>query len=384
MVGAAAHEDGGGLGGGVRPGDLAHQLRVQSGDLRCPLGREPVELGPDVHEPGRHLDLVAAGQRDREGPVQRGVDPGGDPQPVERDRHGGSPSLVPHQVPVRRRVGGRAQVGLAQALAVVRPHQQRCVGVGAHEVPVEQVLLDDDRGERQREGGVGAGPDVEPVVGLGGGRRVDRVDHDQAGARGGGVEDEVGVGDAGLEQVGAHHQQEAAVGPVLGLVLGVLHAEGDGHAHRQVAVEVEAGAVCHAQQRRGAVVGALLDVARARNLAEHVDGVPAPALADGLHAVGHLVERLFPGGLAELAAAPRTRADERGRDAVLAVDQLVVGEALHAAPGAVGRVGVVGGLLDLDDALVAHERQLAARTGAVGRAGSVRACRNPSRAASAA
>src|SRR5690606_27143584 len=116
-------------------------------------------------------------------------------------------------------------------------------------------------------------------------------------------------------------------------------------------------------------VGAFVDVARARHLAEHVDGVPAPALADGLHAVGHRVERLLPGGLAALAAAPLPGADERGGDAVLAVDQLVVGQALHAAPGAVGRVGVVGGLLDLDDALVAHEGQLAARAGAVGRAG---------------
>ena len=176
------------------------------------------------------------------------------------------------------------------------------------------------------------------------------------------------VRDARLRRVCPDQKDEAAVGPVFGLVLGVLHAEGDWHAHRQVAVEIEAGAVRHPEGGASAVVSAFLDVTRAGHLAEHVDAVPAPLLADALEFVRDAVQYFLPARLAETAGAALAVAHQRLEDAVGPVDEQVVGDSLHAAAGVVGGLRVVGRLLHLHHVAVPHERKLPAGAGAVRRA----------------
>ena len=236
----------------------------------------------------------------------------------------------------------------------------------AHELRVHQPFGDHLAAERETERRVRAGTDAQVEVRLGRGRREGRVDDDQPGTPVDGVEQEVDVRDAGLHGVAADEQQEPAVRPVLRLVLGVLDTERDGHPHGQVAVEVEAGAVGHAQQRAGPVVGALLDVARSGDLAEHVDRLPAPLLTDGPHAVGDQVQGLLPGGLRNRPFPTFPVADEGVQEPIVAVDLVEIAEALHAAPRRIDRVRIVGRLLDLDDDTVPHEGELATAAGAVG------------------
>ncbi len=367
VVGAPAHEDGRRVGGAVGARQLHDVGSRDLGDLLGPLGRPRLQFTPHVDEAGHRLDGRAVGERHLERALERDLDVVGEAEAVGARDDRAAAGLVPgHERGVG---GGRVDVDAAQPPAGVGPHEQRSVRVGTHELGVPEVVRDDLATERKAERGIGPRQDAQVGIGLRRGMRERGVDDDEPGALLHRVEDEVDVRDAGLDGVAADEQQEAAVGPVLGLVLGVLDAEGDGHAHGQVAVEVEARPVGHAQQRRGAVVGALLDVARARHLAEDMDGVPAPACPDVLQPIGHPVEGLLPRGLAKGARAALAVADERRQDAVRTVDLVDVAQALHAAARRVDRVGVVGRLLDLHDHAVAHEGQLAAAAGAVGRAG---------------
>jgi hypothetical protein len=288
-------------------------------------------------------------------------------QAVRADDHRPAAARIPDDEAVGSAAGD--EIGLAEAHARVRSDEERRVGVRPHERRVPRLVLDHLAAERQAQRRVRAGLDPEVDVGLRGGRRERRVDDRHPRTALERVEHEMDVRDAGLDRVRAQQQQEPAVRPVLRLVLGVLDAERDRHRHGQVAVEVEARAMGHAQQRTGPVIGALLDVAGARHLTEHVDRVPAPRLTDPLHLRRDPVEDLVPRRPPELAAATLAGPDQGRLEPVLAVDLVQVGQALHAAARVVCRVGIVGGLLDLDDDPVADERQLAAAAGAVGRAG---------------
>ncbi len=360
----------------------------------------------DQGESGGDLSLGAVGEGHGEAALQRGVDPGGHAQPLRADDHRLFGGAVPdHEARGRWSIGGRRDrsrdfgrrahgesfaavvakthahgrsgvAGLperelvgAQSLVGIRPHEQRRVGVRAHEVPIGLARVDHPLAHRQPEGGVGTGLDLDPGVGLGCRGREGGVDHHQAGPLLQGVLDEVGIGDARLQRVGPDGQDEPAVGPVLGLMLGVLDPEGDRHAHGQVAVEVEAGAVGHAQRGAGAVVRPLLDVTGPRDLPEHVDAFPSPRIPDALELGGDAVEDFLPRGLPELAGPPVAVAHQRCLDAVRPVDQQVIGDPLHTAPRVVDRIGVVRRLLDLDDVAVAHEGELPAGARAVGGAG---------------
>ena len=150
-------------------------------------------------------------------------------------------------------------------------------------------------------------------------------------------------------------------------MLGVLHPERDRHPHRQIAVEIEAGPVCHAERRGRPIVRTLVHVARTRHLPEHVDRIPPVLVTDRLHLGGDHIESFLPRRLAELAAAPLSFTDQRRQHAVLVVDLQVVAQPFHAPARRIDAVGIVGCLLDLDDLAVADERQLATRTRAVRR-----------------
>ncbi len=364
VVGASAHEDRGRVGGPVGTRQLHDVGSRDLGDLLGPFGGPRLQFAPHVDEAGYGLDGRAVGERYLEHSVQGDLHVVGETQSVGTGDDRGSGGQVPRH---ERGFGSRRiEVQTAQSLARVGAHQQRGVRVGAHELGVPQVVRDHLATERQAECGIGPGQDAQVGVGLRRRMRERGVHHHQLGAPLHRVEDEVDVRDAGLDGVAADEQQEAAVGPVLGLVLGVLDAERDGHAHGQVAVEVEAGPVGHAQQRGGAIVGALLDVTRARHLAEDVDGVPPPPPSDGRESIGDPVEGLLPGRLAEGAGAALAVADERCQDAIRAVDLVDVAQALHAAPWRVDRVRVVRGLLDLHHHSVPHEGQLPTAAGAVG------------------
>ena len=155
-------------------------------------------------------------------------------------------------------------------------HEQHRVRVRGHEAFVGYPVLEDLTAQRQAEGSIAPGTDPQVCVGLGGRRRERRIDHHEPRTPFDGVEQEMHVRDARLHRVRSDEEQEPAVRPVLRLVLGVLDAEGDGHPHRQVAVEVEARAVAHAEQGGGPVVRTLLDVARRRALGRRRGWSPSP------------------------------------------------------------------------------------------------------------
>ena len=80
------------------------------------------------------------------------------------------------------RPAGSGELVRAEQAPGVGPHEQRGVGPAAHEGLVVPAALEHHVDQRQRQRRIGAGPDLQPVLGLAGEPGAARVDHDEAGA----------------------------------------------------------------------------------------------------------------------------------------------------------------------------------------------------------
>ena len=331
--------------------------------------------------------------------------------PAEAQRaagHAGGPGRsVPDQeleIPVLGVLGAGELAGAQHAAGAQRPgvllqlHQERGVAVAAH--VVEEVgglllvveLLQDDVVHRQPEGGVLAGVDGDPLIGVLGRHAEVGAEHHQLGAVVAGLGREVDVGGAGHSEVRAHRDDELGVIPVGALGHVGLLSPDLGRGIGQVAVPVvegevdaaeeleEAGAGGEAQHRHGRdgaeaddPVGAVLlhgvDGGGSGELQDLLPGAAAqPALAAGLLvalALHRVVHDRRPGGHrigVDLAGLPpevhehaaqvgvlhpqRTVEVPGGGDAPLASTRLVGGHVCRDA-------GVVGGLgLERDHAVL--------------------------------
>ena len=211
----------------------------------------------------------------------------------------------------------------------------------AHELPVDQALVDDGVQHGQRERGVGAGTQRQPQVGLGGRLGVARVhDHDlqavllqvgvavHAAQRGGtGVhapEDEaLGAGEVRLERRPAGHA-------------GLGHERGD---------PAQKGVVEAVRRAELVQEAAARPVVGARRAARRGHGLGAALVLDLVEAVGNLLDRLVVRDLLPLALALGTHALQRVVDAGGVVD---VQQRARAAAAQSAMVRVIGIAFDLD------------------------------------
>ncbi|GAA3506479.1 hypothetical protein GCM10019016_135940 [Streptomyces prasinosporus] len=222
--------------------------------------------------------------------------------------------------------------------------------VGRQVSRVDESLVEQDVRHRREQQGVGAGADGDVPVGEAGGAGAARVDDGEGAAAGlqrpeparevrGGAQAAVGLQGVGADQqqvvgavqVGHRDRVRVAEEQSAGDVLGHLVDRGGG--------EQAAGAEPGEQQGRVERAGHGVDVGVAE---DHADGVRAVPLDDGPDPGGHGVERLLPGGLAQLAVD----ADERG-----------------AQPVGVGVHGPEGGALGADEPLAEDVVAVAAGAG---------------------
>ena len=255
-----------------------------------------------------------------------------------------------------------------QALAVVLADEDREIGEVAQKFRIVEPAVDDDPGHAEGQGGVGIGLDRQPLVGLGGGAAEVGIDHHHPAAALG-LDQVMGVGQSGLDDVGAEDHGGAGVDPFQRFEFLALHPEGHRPEHRQVAVLVVAvvhGPVGEAGQGHHRP---LLDIAGAGDLDGRGDRLRAVFVADLLEFAGRVVEGLRPAGPAELAAAAGAGADQRVLQAVLAVDQVGHRQAAQTAARVVRFLRIVGRLDQGADPALGDPGLEAAGPGAVRRTG---------------
>ncbi len=217
---------------------------------------------------------------------------------------------------------GGAQQPLGHIGAVLRDqaHQHRQVGIFAQivaeigDLAVDVELLEDHVAKGHAQGRVGALLDRQPQVGELGGFRIVGADHHRLGAAIARLGVEVGVGRAGLRDVGAPQDHEAGIEPVGAFGDVGLFPPGLGRGRRQVAIPVVERAADPADQLQIAGSGGVGDHrhGRDRREAEH------PVGAVGLDGVGvgggDDLGDLVPGGADKAAAAaPRHIVGALGR-----------------------------------------------------------------------
>ena len=181
--------------------------------------------------------------------------------------------------------------GVAAVFALIQRDQKWRVGVLAHVLQEVRLLLlhveflEDDVAHGKRQGGVGAGGDAQPFVGVDGVVREVGGDHDDLGALVAGLHHEVGVRGTGDGDVGSPHHQVRGVVPVAGLRDVGLVAEGLRRGRREVGVPVVEGQGHAADHLQEAGAGAVGDLGHGRDDGEAGDAVGAP-LADGVDVGG--------------------------------------------------------------------------------------------------
>ena len=179
----------------------------------------------------------------------------------------------------------------------------------------------------------------------------------------------MGIGQPGLDDVGAEDHRGPGVEPLERLKCLALDPEDHRPEHRQVAVLVVA--VVHGPAGRAGQGDQrpLLDVAGAGDLDGGGDRLRPVLGGDLLQPAGRMVEGLVPAGPPELAAAPLAGADQRVLEPIPAVDQVHHRQAAQAAARIVRVLGIVGGLDQGADPAVRDPGLEAAGPGAVGRTG---------------
>ncbi len=188
-----------------------------------------------------------------------------------------------------------------------------------------EVFVEEDVGHRGEQQGVAAGPDRDVAVGELGGAGAARVDDGEgaaAGLEGLELAGEVGGGaqtPVGLKGVGADEEQMVGVVEIRDrdrVGVAVEQTAGDVFGHLVDRGRGEDAAGAEGAEQDGRVEGAGHGV-HVRVAEDDTDGVRAVPLDDRAQAGRDRVERLVPGGLAQLAVP----ADERGAQPVgVAVD----------------------------------------------------------------
>ena len=171
--------DGRRLGLRVEPCCLPHLVRGNHRDLGHPLQGVPVHLSPESPPDrlaGDHCSVrqghVPAAFQHRLCTCRKRLGPH-----VPDDRLG--PLCVPRDKVLLR--AARREVALPQDAPRVGPHQVRGVGPALHEVLVVEPLVHDHVQEAHGDGGVGAGPKLQPVFRAGREPGQPGVDRDDLG-----------------------------------------------------------------------------------------------------------------------------------------------------------------------------------------------------------
>ena len=283
-----------------------------------------------------------------------------------------------------RRGLGRAVGTLAQDVGLVGRPGRRSLGqgvlvvadaVGVEEVLVHQVLGDHDVGHGVHEGGVGAGADGDPLVGVGGGAgREARVDdHHARAALLDGVDHVPGVAGARgavLGEVVAKQHDELGVGQVacqVARALAVHVGQGVLGLRRAVAAAQREEAAVYVDEPHEEVADVLRDDAGGRG---HGNGLGPVGVQHAPVVLGDDVDGLVPADALELAAAALAHALERVVEAVGVVDPLAHGATAQAGAQLVVAERVVAGGVRLDpgDLVVLHVQAQGAAAVAVDRA----------------
>ena len=208
---------------------------------------------------------------------------------------------------------------------------------------IEEVLV-----QRQGDGDVRAGLELNVEVSLAGERRRARIDHDERRASLARFLDEGHEVDARGRRVHAPEDDEAGVHVVF---------VGDAR-HLSVETHVGGAGRCRAHRAREprraerppqrGIVGVLREQAIRPAIAERQDGLATRAISDGGHALGDLVECFVPADAREDAVALSPLADGGVEEAVFAVDALR--KATDFAADVAARARVLVAAVDLDDA----------------------------------
>ena len=250
---------------------------------------------------------------------------------------------------------------VAHELARRDVHEERKRGVVQHEVLVVELLVEDDAGHAEEECGIGARRDGHPLIRFAGRRGEVGIHRHHAGASFLRLEEQAHVGQTGLQEVAAHVEHELGIHPVASLAGGhrVAAAETDGRIQTVADAHVDAGAGIHLRAQHG---GQPREVRFGARRDDHA--VVSVLALELLELVAHLVERFVPRDRLELARAALSGASKRGLHAMVAVDVLDLGNALHAD----GFVPVVAAVVRLNrhHAPVAHRARQRAHAAAVG------------------
>ena len=289
----------------------------------------------------------------------------------KRGRHalgGVGHRLVRGRVP--HHPGGVLALAVAQEGAVGLAHEERCHGVRDEPVLRVQVLADDDVHHAEGQSRVGLGLDGDPLIGDGRRGAQARIHDDDLGTVLASLHEVAELGGVGVGHVAAPEHHHLGVQVVARVVGAAALAEAERHAHGGAmvahnALDVEGGGAIGASKTGGCLPGELRQVAR-----ERVEAASLRAILrlGGLHALGDLVDGLFPGDLLELAAAALAGALHGMHDA-----HALIVSTRSQADGAQAAVGVVvasrhlaGG--DGVDLVVFHASAKVAARGAVHRA----------------
>ena len=348
---------------GARPVQLV-PLRV--GGRLAPRGRD--ELVPRV---GGH----AAAGADAPGEyVQQHQRPGDQPAvevaggrrapDVRRERRPGACRLACHLHDRRGRNAALALGELRRVLRVLGPERgdevlegrlvaRRAVGqVGApvdpaaHELAVEQVLVEHHPGHRQQHGRLRPGPRRQPVVRARRCVRQARIDHRDLGAALLRLDDplRMRVEVVPRLQVGRDQQHEAGVRVIRGRPVGARPQPVAGAAARRADVGVRVVAVA-APRLQEPVREPVLP----RTPDEIADVVVAPAGERFVHPLGERVQHVIPAHPLPLAAAARPRAAQGVQDPLGIGDLVERGRALGAvATTGTGMAGMTFELANLE------------------------------------
>ena len=183
--------------------------------------------------------------------------------------------------------------GVAAGLHVGH-HDERGVGPALEELVVGQVVLEDDMAPAQGQGGVGAGAQVQPVIGLGAEVGLARVDRDVGVGLGGHVDGHAGrVVVVGLRLLGGPLHKDGGVGVDVAPRPGLYVVKGAGKVARALADLVGGHNVGRAKEL-GAHAGVRLHAPLAAGAAPAEQRLGAVLLADLHDVVGDGLVGLFP------------------------------------------------------------------------------------------
>ena len=230
---------------------------------------------------------------------------------------------------IGRHIGRHGQtfhIGSQQTLAIVRADQNGQVGVGADEVSVIQLLVDDGTGHAQGNRSVRRWLDRVPLISLGSGSGVVGVEHQQLGTVLLGLHQEMGIGNTGCCRIGTKHHDVLGIGPTVGLQLFALDSKGDGCGHGQVAVhlvttdQAEAVQGCQTDHR------ALVDMTGTGHLDHYANGIRTVGIDDAAQLLAGVVQCLVPAHILKLIGTGGSGADLGSLHTLGAIDQVGEGQ----------------------------------------------------------